>query len=119
MTVTDGGGDAVPRALSSGVPLVIGGGVHSDTGARVARSGAGIHLGDAPVTPERVRAAVRTVLADRRYVCRARYFKAAFARRDGLAEIAALVDEVVAGYRGIRTDGCRRPRPDPAARPLH
>lgn len=119
VTVTDGGGDAVPRALSSGVPLVIGGGVHSNTGARVARSGAGIHLGDAPVTPERVRAAVRTVLADRRYVCRARYFEAAFARRDGLAEIAALVDEVVAGYRGIRTDGCRRPRPNPTARPLH
>lgn len=119
VTVTDGGGDAVPRALSSGVPLVIGGGVHPDIGARVARSGAGIHLGDAPVTPERVRAAVRTVLADRRYVCRARHFEAAFARRDGLAEIAALVDEVVAGHRGVRTDGCRRPRPDPAARPLH
>ena len=41
-----------------------------------------------------LRAAVREVLDDDRYRRRARDLEAAFARRDGVAEIAALVDEV-------------------------
>jgi hypothetical protein len=38
---------------------------------------------------------VRNVLNDGRYLCAARKLEAAFARRDGVAEIAALVDEVI------------------------
>ena len=42
-----------------------------------------------------VRNAVRELLDDGRYLSRARELEAAFARRHGIAEIAALVDEVV------------------------
>jgi UDP:flavonoid glycosyltransferase YjiC (YdhE family) len=48
-----------------------------------------------------VRAAVREVLGDARYLHSARQLEAAFARRDGVAEIAALVDEVVSERRGV------------------
>jgi UDP:flavonoid glycosyltransferase YjiC (YdhE family) len=43
-----------------------------------------------------VRAAVRRVLSDGRYLRAARELETAFARRNGVAEIAALVDEVIA-----------------------
>jgi UDP:flavonoid glycosyltransferase YjiC (YdhE family) len=42
-----------------------------------------------------LRAAVREVLNDDRDLRRARDLEAAFARRDGVAEIVALVDEVI------------------------
>jgi UDP:flavonoid glycosyltransferase YjiC (YdhE family) len=45
-----------------------------------------------------VRAAVREVLGDGRYQAAARTLETAFARRDGVAEIAALVDEVVSEH---------------------
>ena len=42
-----------------------------------------------------IREAVREILASGRHLHRARELEAAFARRDGIAEIAALVDEVI------------------------
>ncbi|MDT5282627.1 MAG: hypothetical protein QOJ20_3822 [Mycobacterium sp.] len=42
-----------------------------------------------------MRGAVREVLGDGRYLAAARKLETAFARRDGVAEIAALVDEVI------------------------
>jgi UDP:flavonoid glycosyltransferase YjiC (YdhE family) len=42
-----------------------------------------------------IRGAVREILGDGHYVHRARELEAAFARRHGIAEIAALVDEVL------------------------
>jgi UDP:flavonoid glycosyltransferase YjiC (YdhE family) len=52
-------------------------------------------LGTATPSPGAVRAAVREVLNDGRYLDAARKLETAFARRDGVAEIAALVDEVI------------------------
>ena len=54
-----------------------------------------------------VGAAVREILGDDRYRRRARELEAAFAQRDGVAEIAALLDEVIAEHRSPgRGHGC-------------
>jgi MGT family glycosyltransferase len=95
--VTNGGYGAVQRALSMGVPLVVAGNTEDkpEVAARVAWTGAGINLRTGTPTLGAVRAAVRKVLNDGRYLGAARTLEAAFARRDGVAEIAALVDEVI------------------------
>jgi MGT family glycosyltransferase len=96
--VTNGGYGAVQRAVSAGVPLVVAGVTEDkpEVAARVAWSGAGIDLRTRTPSAAAVRAAVREVLRDNRYLSRARELEAAFAQRDGVAEIAALVDEVIA-----------------------
>jgi UDP:flavonoid glycosyltransferase YjiC (YdhE family) len=95
--VTNGGYGAVQRALATGVPLVVAGNTEDkpEVAARVAWSGAGINLRTGAPTVGAVRAAVREVLGDGRYLAAARTLETAFARRDGVAEIAALVDEVI------------------------
>ena len=99
--VTNGGYGAVQRALSTGVPLVVAGNTEDkpEVAARVAWSGAGINLRTGAPTVGAVRAAVREVLGDGRYLAAARTLETAFARRDGVAEIAALVDEVIGEHR--------------------
>ena len=96
--VTNGGYGAVQRAVSAGVPLVVAGATEDkpEVAARVAWSGAGVDLRTGTPTAAMVRHAVRKVLGDHRYLARARALEAAFAQRDGVAEIAALVDEVIA-----------------------
>ncbi len=96
--VTNGGYGAVQRALSCGVPLVVAGDTEDkpEVAARVARAGAGINLRTGTPSPGAIRNAVRAVLNDDRYLNGARNLESAFARRDGVAEIAALVDEVIA-----------------------
>jgi MGT family glycosyltransferase len=95
--VTNGGYGAVQRALSTGVPLVVAGNTEDkpEVAARVAWTGAGINLRTGAPTAGAVRAAVREVLGDGRYLAAARRLETAFARRNGVAEIAALVDEVI------------------------
>ena len=95
--VTNGGYGAVQRALSTGVPLVVGGNTEDkpEVAARVAWTGAGVNLRTGAPTAGAVRGAVREVLGDGRYLAAARRLETAFARRDGVAEIAALVDEVI------------------------
>jgi UDP:flavonoid glycosyltransferase YjiC (YdhE family) len=85
VTVTNGGYGAVQRALSAGVPLVVAGNTEDEpeVAARVAWTGAGINLRTGTPTPRALRAAVREVLNDDRYLRRARDLEAAFARRDG------------------------------------
>lgn len=96
--VSNGGYGAVQRALSTGVPLVVAGNTEDkpEVAARVAWAGAGINLRTGTPSPDAVRRAVREVLADNRYLNRARALEAAFAQRDGVAEIGVLVDEVIA-----------------------
>ena len=96
--VTNGGYGAVQRAVSAGVPLVVAGSTEDkpEVAARVAWSGAGIDLRTGTPSAGQVRAAVRDVLTDGRYLTRARELETAFAQRDGVAEIAAQVDEVIA-----------------------
>jgi len=95
--VTNGGYGAVQRALSMGKPLVVAGNTEDkpEVAARVAWTGAGVNLKTGDPTAHAVRAAVREVLNNDRYLRSARRLEAAFARRDGVAEIAALVDEVI------------------------
>lgn len=100
--VTNGGYGAVQRALSTGVPLVVAGNTEDkpEVAARVAWSGAGIDLRTGTPTPKAVRQAVREVLGNGSYLRRARELEVAYAQRDGVAEIAALIDEVV-GERAV------------------
>ena len=101
--VTNGGYGAVQRALSMGVPLVVAGNTEDkpEVAARVAWTRAGINLRTGTPTPGAVRAAVREVLNDGRYLGAARKLEGAFARRDGVAEIAALVDEVIGEHSKV------------------
>jgi MGT family glycosyltransferase len=95
--VTNGGYGAVQRAVSTGVPLVVAGSTEDkpEVAARVAWSGAGLDLKTGTPSVTMLRNAIRELLDDGRYLSRARELEAAFAQRDGVAEIAALVDEVV------------------------
>jgi MGT family glycosyltransferase len=95
--ITNGGYGAVQRALSTGVPLVVAGSTEDkpEVAARVAWSGAGINLRTGTPTTAMIRSAVREILGGGRHLQRARELEAAFAQRDGIAEIAALVDEVI------------------------
>ncbi|GFG51024.1 glycosyl transferase [Mycolicibacterium agri] len=98
VVVTNGGYGCVQRALAAGVPLVVAGSTEDkpEVAARVAWSGAGIDLKTGNPTARAVRTAVREVLGDGRYQRRARKLEVAYAQRCGIAEIAALIDEVVA-----------------------
>ncbi|MCW2734011.1 MAG: glycosyltransferase, family [Mycobacterium sp.] len=101
--VTNGGYGDVQRAVSTGVPLVVAGSTvaEREVAARVAWAGAGIDLKTGTPTPATIRRAVHQVLGGGNYLDRARELEADFARRDGIAEIAALVDEVI-GERRLR-----------------
>jgi UDP:flavonoid glycosyltransferase YjiC (YdhE family) len=102
--VTNGGYGAVQRALSMGVPLVVAGNTEDkpEVAARVGWTGAGINLKTGTPRPGAIRGAVRKVLADGRYLRCARNLEMAFARRDGVAEIAALIDEVIAEREAVK-----------------
>jgi UDP:flavonoid glycosyltransferase YjiC (YdhE family) len=95
--ITNGGYGAVQRAVSTDVPLVVAGSTEDkpEVAARVAWSGAGINLDTGTPSPTMIRDAVREILADGRHLNRARELEADFARRDGVAEVAALVDGVI------------------------
>ena len=96
--VTNGGFGAVQRALSAGVPLVVAGNTEDkpEVAARVAWSGTGVDLRTGTPTAAQIGRAVRDVLQNPGYLARARDLQAAYAQRDGVAEICALVDEVIA-----------------------
>jgi len=102
--VTNGGYGAVQRALSMGVPLVVAGNTEDkpEVAARVAWTGAGVDLKTGTPGPGAIRAAVRKVLGDGHYLRAARHLEMAFARRDGVAEIAALVDDVIAQREAVK-----------------
>lgn len=107
--VTNGGYGAVQRAVAAGVPLVVAGSTEDkpEVAARVAWAGAGINLRTGTPSAHAVGAAVAEVLRDGRYLRRAHELEVAFAQRDGVAEIAALVDEVIAEARSRkRRNGC-------------
>jgi MGT family glycosyltransferase len=108
--VTNGGYGAVQRALMTGVPLVVAGNTEDkpEVAARVEWFGAGVNLRTGVPTPAMVRRAVRQVLEDDVYSSAARKLQQAYGRRDGVAEIAALVDEVIAESRASHHRNSRR-----------
>lgn len=95
--VTNGGYGAVQRALAAGVPVIVAGSTEDkpEVAARVAWSGAGINLRTGTPSPLAVASAVQRIRVDQSYLRSARRLEVAFARADGIAEIAAMVDEVV------------------------
>jgi UDP:flavonoid glycosyltransferase YjiC (YdhE family) len=82
----------------AGVPLVVAGNTEDkpEVAARVEHFGAGINLRTGTPSPSAIRRAVRDVLADDGYRRAASRLKQAYGLRDGVSEIAALVDEVIA-----------------------
>lgn len=103
--VTNGGYGGVQRALAAGVPLVVAGSTEDkpEVAARVAWSGAGINLKTGTPSADAIRSAVARLRSDDRYLRNTRRLEAAFARQDGIAEIAALIDEVVGERRTAAT----------------
>lgn len=95
--VTNGGYGAVQRALSDGVPLVVAGQTEDkpEVAARVEYFGAGVNLRTGTPTAAQVRRAVRDVLDNGTYRTNARRLQSAYAARDSVADIAAVVDEVI------------------------
>ena len=98
--ITNGGFGGVQLALSAGVPLVVSGinEGKSDVNARVEHAGAGINLRSEAPAPEKIRAAVRSILADPQWKNRAQQMREDFARQDP-AQAAAEVVENVPGSR--------------------
>lgn len=96
--VTNGGYGAVQRALSDGVPLVVAGQTEDkpEVAARVEYFGAGINLRTGTPTPAEVRRAVADILGNTSYRDSARRLQGAYAERDGVTEIAGVLDEVIA-----------------------
>jgi UDP:flavonoid glycosyltransferase YjiC (YdhE family) len=99
--VSNGGYGAVQRALCAGVPLVVAGDTEDkpEVAARVGWSGAGINLRTGAPTRRALRNAIGAVLHNPHYRTCARNLQTAFAQRDGVAEIALLLDEVIAERR--------------------
>ena len=83
------------------MPLVVAGNTEDkpEVAARVEYFGAGVNLRTGVPSAAEVRRAVRAVLNDGVYRQSARRLQAAYARRDGANEIAALVDEAIAERR--------------------
>jgi UDP:flavonoid glycosyltransferase YjiC (YdhE family) len=96
--VTNGGYGAVQRALMTGVPLIVAGNTEDkpEVAARVEWVGAGVNLRTGTPSASALRSAVRTVLSDDRYRRAAQRLQSLYAERDGVAEIACLIDEVIA-----------------------
>ena len=96
--VTNGGYGAVQRALSTGVPLVVAGNTEDkpEVAARVEYFGAGVNLRTGTPTAAQVRRAVREVLSDPSFRDHARRLQSCYAPRDGVAETASALDEVIA-----------------------
>jgi UDP:flavonoid glycosyltransferase YjiC (YdhE family) len=94
--VTNAGYNGVLAALAQGVPLVCAGQTEdkADVSGRVAWTGAGIDLHTDTPSAADVRDAVRTVLFDATYRSAAAAIRADFARHDGAAEAADLLEQV-------------------------
>ena len=99
--VTNGGYGAVQRALAAGVPLVVAGDTEDkpEVAARVEWFGAGVNLRTGNPSAGEVRRAVRDVLGGQGYRTAALRLQCEYGRRDGVAEIADLIDEVIAERR--------------------
>lgn len=91
--VTNGGYGGLHHAMRYGVPVVIAGDTEDkvETSARVQHSGIGISLKTGTPTPEAVRAAVRSILADPRYAETSARLGASIRRSRGAP---GLVDDV-------------------------
>jgi MGT family glycosyltransferase len=99
--VTNGGYGGTHFALAHGVPLVAAGKTEdkAEICARVAWSGVGINLKTNKPTPEQIRGAVRTVLANPQYKDKVQAMQAEFARHDAPVQAAELLEKLAATKR--------------------
>jgi len=100
--VTNGGYGGLHFALAHGVPLVVAGKTEEkpELVARVNWSGAGIGMRTQSPSPGRLRSAVRRVLDEPRFACRALALQSEMARYDGPAMAAELVEALVTARAG-------------------
>ena len=96
--VTNAGYGGVQYALRYGVPIVASGGQEDkpEVGARIAWSGVGRRLKAVSPKPQAIRAAVRSVLRDERYRRASRTMADRMADAGGFADLAGIVDGLVA-----------------------
>ncbi|QNJ91626.1 glycosyltransferase family 1 protein [Mycolicibacterium fluoranthenivorans] len=101
--VTNGGYGAVQRALMAGVPLVVAGNTEDkpEVAARVEWFGAGVNLRSGTPSPTSIHRAVREVLSQHAYRRTAAELQQAYARRDGVAAIADVIDAVIAEWQVV------------------
>lgn len=94
--VSNGGFGGVQLALAHGVPMVIAGATEDkpEIAARVRWSGTGVDLRAKRPTPERVRAAVWSVLTDERYRGAAARLQRATSRLDAPRMAADLIEQL-------------------------
>jgi MGT family glycosyltransferase len=97
VVVTTGGAGTVLTALSLGVPLVVvpTGWDLPENAQRVVEAGAGIRIHPRHCTPQRMRAAVDTILSDPSYKQNAQRLAAAFAREGGPPRAARLLERLL------------------------
>lgn len=95
--VTTGGPATIMAALVAGTPLVVVPTTWDkpDNARRVVEAGAGVRLSPRRCSPERLRAAVREVLADPAYAARAREVSQDLAAAPGPPGAAALLEALV------------------------
>ena len=112
--VTHGGLNTVTEALGHGVPLVVAPIRHDQplNAGHVVAAGAGVRVSFARAEPDRLAAALGTVLHDGRYRTAARRVAASFAAAGGVPAAAALVERSVQGRSNVQeplSPGIRRP----------
>lgn len=112
--VTNAGYGGVQYALRHGVPIVASGGQEDkpEVGARVAWSGVGRRFTAVSPKPKQIRRAVRAVLHDDRYRRAASAMAERMSRSGGLAQLAAVVDDLGGPARTPEV----RPEPAPVRR---
>ncbi|XVU27165.1 glycosyltransferase [Actinoplanes sp. CA-054009] len=93
--VTNGGYGGLHAAMEHGLPIVVAGETEEkrETAARVRWSGVGVDLRTGRPRPERVRAAVRAVLADPRYRDRSRAIGADISAAPGVPGLVARLNQ--------------------------
>ncbi|WP_411375634.1 glycosyltransferase [Arthrobacter sp. MPF02] len=93
--VTNGGFGGVQLALSKGVPLVVSGVNEgkNDVNARVEFAGMGINLRTDAPSPDKIRAAVRTILSDPSWRHRASQIRDHFAAQDPPGAAADVIEK--------------------------
>ena len=96
--VTNGGYGGTNFALAHGVPLVAAGKTEdkAEICARVAWSGVGINLKTNKPTPEQIRGAVRTVLANPQYKEKVQAMQAEFARHNAPEKAVEMLEKLAA-----------------------
>jgi UDP:flavonoid glycosyltransferase YjiC (YdhE family) len=100
--VSNGGYGGVHYALAHGVPLVVVGATEDkrELVARVNWSGVGVGVRTQRPRPERLRAAVRRVLAEPRFAERAAAMATEMGRSGGPARAAELLERLARARRG-------------------